>query len=227
MEQLPAPAIASTELLDHPELSEKRRQAFLRAQQHSRAVMVMKRAFPLLAVLSLSVYAFKSDFSIEYKDMKASVESIKLAKNELKMINPRLEGHDAKAGSYLVLADEASQKANSPYTIHLKKIDATLTHPQNGVVKLTALRGTFDSKAEILDLDGDLRLSGEGGLKAQLETANVVFKKQLITSKAPVYIERSGSTIEAQGMSYEGIKKLMTFFGPVKVKLIKSPEKAK
>ncbi len=226
MEQLPAPALASTDMIDHPELSERRRHAFARAQNHSRIVAVLKRVFPLFAVLCVSAYLLSGDFSVDYKDMKASVESIQLTKNELKMINPRLEGHDEKAGSYLVLADEASQKAGSPYIIHLKKINATLTHPDNGLIKLTALRGTFDSKAEILDLEGNIRIVGDDGLNARLERANIIFKEQLITSNEPVFIVRSGSTIDAVGMKFEGTKKHMTFFGPVRVRLIKSPKVA-
>ena len=106
----------------------------------------------------------------------------------------------------------------------LKKIRLYEQLRQDGCSQIMALKAIEISKPTYYRWKKAYR---EGGLKAQLETANVVFKKQLITSKAPVYIERSGSTIEAQGMSYEGIKKLMTFFGPVKVKLIKSPEKAK
>lgn len=178
----------------------------------------------MLAILSICVYFIKGDFSVQYKDMKASVEKIELSKNELKMINPRLEGHDPKSGSYLILADEARQKSDTPYIIHLSTINAELKHPQNGIIKLVANQGKFDSKSEVLDLEGDIRIHGDDGLKARLISANIKVKAQVITSNQPVFIERNGNSITAEGLTILGVEKQMDFKGPVKVRLIKTPE---
>ena len=225
MEHLPAPSSADPDVIDHHELSKRRRAAFDRAQTHSRAVMVMRRLFPVMAILCVGVYFLKSDFEIHHKDFKASVQDIQLTKNELKMINPRLEGHDEKSGSYLVLADSASQKSGSPHLVHLQKIDAKLDHPQNGQITLKADRGSFDSKSEIMELFDNIRIVSANGMKARLKTANIVFKGQIISSDQPVFIEMNGSTITANTLRIDGVKKLITFTDQVRVKLIKSPDK--
>ena len=225
MEHLPAPSSADPDMIDHHELSKRRRAAFDRAQTHSRVVMILRRFFPVLAVLCVGIYFLKSDFEIHHKDFKASVQDIQLTKNELKMINPRLEGHDKESGSYLVIADTASQKSGSPHLIHLQKIDAKLDHPQNGQITLKADKGLFDSKSEILELFDNIHIVSANGMKAWLKTAKIVFKGQIITSNQPVFIEMNGSTIHANTLRIEGVKKLITFKKAVKVRLIKSPDK--
>ena len=225
MEHLAEPSSAGLDTIDHHELSQRRRAAFDRAQNHSRVVMILRRLFPVLAILCVGVYFIKSDLEIHHKDFKASVQDIQLTKNELKMINPRLEGHDEKSGSYLVIADTASQKSGSPHLVHLQKIDAKLDHPTNGKTTLKADRGRFDSKSEILELFDNIRIVSANGMKARLKTATVVFKGQIITSNQPVFIEMNGSTIHANTLRIEGVKKLITFKKAVKVRLIKSPDK--
>jgi len=225
MEHLAAPSSAGSDMIDHHELSQRRRAAFDRAQNHSRVVMVLRRLLPVLAVLCVGIYFIRSDFEIHHKDFKASVQDIQLTKNELKMINPRLEGHDEKSGSYLVIADTASQKSGSPHVVHLQKVDAKLDHPTNGQITLKADRGSFDSKSEILELFDNIHIVSANGMKAQLKTARIVFKGQIITSNQPVFIEMKGSTIHANTLRIDGVKKLITFTEQVKVKLIKSPDK--
>ncbi len=153
------------------ELSKKRQQAFIRAQRHSRAVFILRRLLPLLSLVCCLAFFATGKFSFEYKDIKASVEKIDVNKNELKMTNPRLEGHDKKAGSYLVTASTATQKSDSPYVLHLDTIDGKLDHPKNGTVLLKARKGVFNTKQEVLQLAGDLENKAPNGMIAQLETA--------------------------------------------------------
>lgn len=225
MERLAAPSSPNhAKLKEHNELSARRQAAFDRAQNHSRSVMVMRRLFPVFSILCVCAYFISSEFSFEYKDIKASVKRIEVTKNELKMINPRMEGHDENSGSYLILADTATQKSGSSNLVFLEKINATLEHPQNGTIKLTSNQGQFNTKSEKLWLDGDIVVTGENGMKAQLEKAEIEFKKQLITSNQPVFMQMNGSTIRAERLFIEGGKKIMTFSDRVSVRLIKSPD---
>ena len=211
-------------MIDHKELSERRLAAFLRARKHTGRVLFLRRALPVLACCCVGVYFLSTDFSVAYKNMKASVEAVKLTKNELKMINPRLEGHDKKSGSYLILADFATRKTSEPDLIHLDNINAKLDHPQNGTLRLTAEAGQYSNKKEHLTIEKNVRLTGDHGLKATLERAKIDMKQQIITSNTPVYIERQGSTIHANTLVVRGQEKVMIFRGKVKVKLIKTPD---
>lgn len=206
------------------ELSKKRQQAFIRAQRHSRAVFILRRLLPLLSLVCCLAFFATGKFSFEYKDIKASVEKIDVNKNELKMTNPRLEGHDKKAGSYLVTASTATQKSDSPYVLHLDTIDGKLDHPKNGTVLLKARKGVFNTKQEVLQLSGDLEIKAPNGMIAQLETAEITFKKQIITSDRPVYVQMESSTIRADRVHIDGVSKIVTFYDRVKVRLIKTPK---
>ncbi len=215
----------SNDMIDTHDLSERRRAAFAQAQNHSRNVIIMRRVFPVLALICVCVYFLKGDFSVQYKNAKVSVKDIQLTKNELKMINPRMEGHDEKSGSYLIVADTASQKTGSPTIVHLQKIDAKLVHPTNGTMTLTAERGKFDTKTEVLDLYKNIRISGTNGLVAHLESANIIIKQQYITSNELIFIKMNGNTIKASKLNINGLTKVMTFTDRVKVRLIKTPKK--
>ncbi|GAA6212702.1 LPS export ABC transporter periplasmic protein LptC [Hyphomicrobiales bacterium 4NK60-0047b] len=208
------------------ELSKKRQQAFLRAQRHSRAVFILRRLLPLLSLLCCLAFFVTGKFTFQYKDIKASVEKIDVNKNELKMTNPRLEGHDKKAGSYLVTAATATQKSDSPYVIHLDTIDGKLDHPKNGTIFLKSKKGVFDTKQEVLQLSGDLEIKAPNGMIAQLETAEITFKKQTIISNRPVYVQMESSTIRADRVHIDGVSKIVTFKDRVKVRLIKTPKRS-
>ena len=207
------------------ELSKKRQLAFSRAQRHSRAVFILRRLLPVLAVFCCFAYFVTGKFSLQFKDHKVSVEKIDVNKNVLKMTNPRLEGHDKKAGSYLVTAATATQKANSPYVIRLDTIDGKLDHPKNGTVFLKAQTGVFDTKQEILQLSGDLEVKAPNGMIARLDTAKITFKQQKITSDKPVYVQMDSSTIRADKIHIDGLTKIITFQDRVKVRLIKTPKR--
>ena len=207
------------------ELSKKRQLAFDSAQRHSRAVFILRRLLPVLAVFCCFAYFVTGKFSLQFKDHKVSVEKIDVNKNELKMTNPRLEGHDKKAGSYLVTAATATQKANSPYVIRLDTIDGKLDHPKNGTVFLKAQTGVFDTKQEILQLSGDLEVKAPNGMIARLDTAKITFKQQKITSDKPVYVQMDSSTIRADKIHIDGLTKIITFQDRVKVRLIKTPKR--
>lgn len=219
-----SPAAATRKSEEHREISERRQLAFKRAQAHSKAVYWMRRLFPFLAILCVTFYFIGGEFSINYGDMKASVKKIELSRNELKMISPRLEGHDEKAGSYLVTADTATQKADAAHIIRLDQVDGTLEHPTNGKINLTANEGVFDSRSEVLDLAGNILVTGENGLRARLEKANIIFKKQAISSDQPVYAEMNGSTIRSDRVQFDGLTSTVLFIDRVRVKLIKAPK---
>ena len=207
------------------EISSRRQQAFKRARQHSRTVYWLRRTLPVLAVICCFAYFFTGKFSLQLNDHKVSVDKIDVNKNELKMTNPRLEGHDKKAGSYLVTADTATQKANSPYVINLNQIRGKLDHPKNGIIHLRAKRGVFNTKREILNLSGDLVINAPNGMQAQLDRAKIYFKSQTIRSNKPVYVQMESGTIRAERVFIDGVKKVITFQDRVKVRLIKTPKR--
>lgn len=218
--------LPSADVTDTVDLSERRQMAFQRAQRHSQMVVFLRRVFPVLALICVGAYFLTGEFSFQFKDMKASVKKIELTKNELKMTNPRLEGHDAKAGSYVVTADTATQRADSPYVINLQVIKGTLEHPTNGAIKLKANSGVFDTKNELLDLEGDIVVRSENGMVARLKQAHVIFKKQDISSSSPVQVEMNSSSISADSVKMDGIAKTLTFQNNVRARIVKTPSKS-
>lgn len=217
--------LPSADVIDTVELSERRQMAFKRAQRHSQIVVILRKVFPVLAVICVVAYFLTGEFSIQFKDMKASVQKIELTKNELKMTNPRLEGHDEKAGSYVVTADTATQKADSPYVINLQVIKGTIEHPSNGAIKLQANEGVFDTKNELLDLKGDIVVRSANGMVARLSDAHIIFKKQDIKSSNPVQVEMNSSSIRADSVHMDGISKTLVFQDNVRARILKNPTK--
>ena len=62
---------------------------------------------------------------------------------------------------------------------------------------MTALKGVYDSKKEILKLDNDIRLSSSNGYSGLLSEATVDIKKGDVSSDHPVRINMLQGTLDA------------------------------
>ena len=198
-------------------LAPDRVKAVATARRHTRVVRILRLALPVCALATLGLYFVSSKISVSLGDMQASVGDVQLSRDSLRMINPKLEGVTQDSGSYTLTADYADQEIDNMQTLRLHAVKAHLTQPEDSWSKLTAPKGTFDSKKELLELYGGIGISTSSGMTAKLERADIDLKTQIIRSKVPVEVAAKEGTLTAQTLEIKPAKKRILFSGAVRV----------
>ncbi|MGI9378034.1 MAG: LPS export ABC transporter periplasmic protein LptC [Methyloligellaceae bacterium] len=202
--------------------NEQRHKAFRQAKRHSRYVRLLRIIFPVLALSVAGLYFLSSSFEINVGDLQAKIERLEVSKDELTMVNPRLEGYTNTNGKYLVLADAAIQNLKNPDLIKLNAIDAQLTEQDESWSRVLAATGSFHTKKEFMQLRGGIKVTSSSGMNADLDAADLDMKKQIIVSKSPVTVRMPSGTVDAEQMTLLGDDNEVVFEGNVKVRLLRT-----
>lgn len=196
-----------------------------RARAHSRLVTRLRILLPVLAVGVAGLYFISPKIRLTIGDMNASVAGVVIEKGRLRMINPKLEGVNDKQGVYVVTADYAEQVVANPDIIYLTGIKAEMSNAQKGWSRLSAPKGTFETKTEKLELIGDIRTAQSSGMTARLTRATIDMKKQLIVSNEPVDVVFLNGTVRSDAMTIHTGERRVIFRDNVRVHVRKRPEK--
>lgn len=199
-----------------------RNKDFRRATRHSIMVRALRLLLPLAAAGALGLYFIPSEISVTINGQKATIESVELTSDKLKMINPKLIGFSKKNGSYVITADHALQDINNPDVIELVNIVADIKNKKRGWTRIISNNGLFYTKKEFLTLTGNIQVTSESGMKADMEIAEIDMKTHTITSKKPVVIEILGSTVHSREMTIDTSTRKIDFFKDVKVHIKES-----
>ena len=202
----------------------ERARVLRQAKRHSLFVRLLRISLPLAAVLSFGLYFAKGRIEIALPDGKFSGEIPTLSSDNLKMDNPRYEGFTAEGGKFVVSAKTGYQDFRNPSTIRLITIDSHLTQPNEQWAHLVSNEGIYDTKADLLKLSGNIKVTSSNGMTAHLKTADVLTKTQIVTSRDPVVVEMSnGTTVESDAMVLNARTKEVTFEGQVRTHLVRAP----
>ncbi|MEL7542963.1 MAG: LPS export ABC transporter periplasmic protein LptC [Pseudomonadota bacterium] len=203
---------------------EDRAKAYRAARRHTALVRVLRVVFPVVAVGTFGLYAVNAKFSVDIGDATASVERIELTQDALRMVTPRLEGVTQDNGRYVVQAKSGVQDADAPDIINLDAVDARVARPGNQWVHLVADNGRFETKADRMQLAGNIRIVADNGMDAQLSTANIDIKTNTIVSGDPVNIQMPNGTIDSASIAINTEARTVSFVGDVRVTLFKQPQ---
>ena len=222
--QSTAPQFQSADFTDLPTIlsAEDQRKAFGKAKRHTYAVKSLKYLLPLLSLGIFGLYFIPNGSDALSVDLPVSIEGIDLSSEGLKMINPRYAGGNDKLGRYKVEAAYALQQITKTHLLQLHKISGYLEQPSKKWIKLTATKGSYDTKTEKMVLQDDILITSNQGMSVKMKSANIDMKTQMITTNQPVNMTMNANTIEAAGMTLSSAKKRVLFSGGVKVKLQKN-----
>lgn len=189
--------------------------AFQQAVRHSARVQRIRRAIPLLATLTLAVLVVRS-FVILFAGPEASVENVSIQGRKIVMEKPRLSGYKRDGRSYELNAASATQDLKVPNVVDLDQINARLQTGNDGWANMTGRRGLYDSKAEKLDVEGDVRVRTESGMDARLQDAHIEFKTGNIVTEKPVEVTMPQGVIGSQRMEVVDNGRRLVFEGRVR-----------
>lgn len=195
------------------------------AQRHTRTVRILKVALPAAAlVVGAGYFAVIAD-KTGWGATLAQLEVPKIVAENLAMENPHYEGFNADGGRYWVTAKKAMQDLKNLSLIKLETISGELIDANKERTRLSAVRGTFDNKQNIVELFDEINVDGDNGLVAKLTRATIKTKENVISSDQPVSVAMAAGTITAKQMTIRQKSKEYTFVSDVRT-LLKPNEAA-
>ncbi len=189
------------------------------ARRHSIFVRSLKFGLPLSGIVISALYGLTILRTTGFGKNIAALEMPTILPENLAMQNPHYEGFNADGGQYWVKAESAQQVLKSLNVINLTRITGELTDAKKLKTTLTATRGTFDSKANVLELYDAIDIGGDAGMKARLTRATIDTKQNIITSSEPVNVAMEAGSISANQMTVRQKAKEYTFVDDVKTHL--------
>ena len=193
-----------------------RTQSRVAAHRHSRRVRLLKIALPMLAVATTALATMNILDNAGIGPSLPTFEVPKIVADNLKMHNPHYQGFNADGGHYWVKAETAQQDLKSLTAVHLDKITGELTDAKKQKTHLVAARGLFDNKSNVLELFDSIKVTGDGGLNANLTRATVQTKENIITSDQPSTIIMSAGQITSNQLTIRQKTKEYTFLDDVR-----------
>ncbi len=195
---MPMPMPTTAEAVPVP--ATVREASFRAARRHSKMVRFLRRFLPICAALIGSLYIIPSQFSVNIAGNEASIESVAIAPEGLKMINPRIKGRHSAQGAYDVRAESAAQSLTNPDIITLSTIKADLISNSGEKTVMIAPGAVYDSKAEQMTFNQGVDIERSSGLKAKLKSAVAYLQKSLVVSNEPVEVRLHESFIRADSL---------------------------
>ena len=130
----------------------------------------------------------------------------------------KFTGFDRKNQAYAITADGAEQDEEQPNVIYLDKVRAEMKLRRSGdVIFVTADRGTYDTEAETVLLETNVKLKSTSGYTAELNTADIALKDGRVRSDDPVVVSTSRGTIWANALEMWDKGKRVLFKNRIRV----------
>ena len=189
------------------------------AKSHSRNVRLLKAGLPLTGLAVFALYGLSVVKTMGWGAGIPALEIPNIVPENVAMNNPHYEGFNKDGGRYWVKAETAQQDLKNMSLIKLNAITGEMTDAKKAKTALTAKRGTFDNKANVLELYDSIDVAGDAGMKAHLTRATIQTKDNIITSNEPVLVMMEAGTINANQMTIRQKVKEYTFVDKVRTNL--------
>jgi lipopolysaccharide export system protein LptC len=194
-----------------------REAAFAAAARHSSLVKFLRVAIlasALGTVAVLIVIAVFDPFGRAIRDL--SVGGVALDGTRVMMDRPRLAGFRKDGRPYQVTADKAIQDVLHPTVVELRGVNAEVGIAADGLSKVTADKGIYDSANEHMDLSGNVHVKSDQ-YDVRLLSASIDFKAGVYKSGDPVTVVTSnGATINADKVAAVDNGRQLIFDGRVR-----------
>lgn len=186
---------------------------FATAARESRRVRRLRVLLPAIGALLFTLVIVAT--VITRISISLSVGDLKITTDGLAMDAPHLSGSDGKGRTYKVRAESAVQDLTDTKIIRLKGIDADVIQADGSHANLLADTGVYDSAAQKLVLNENIRLANSDGSGGALSRAEIDLNTGSLTSDSPVAFSSRLGEINAEKMGLEKKAGTVTFTGGV------------
>ncbi|HTI88817.1 MAG TPA: LPS export ABC transporter periplasmic protein LptC [Alphaproteobacteria bacterium] len=184
---------------DAPNLGEPPRR--VAAVKRRRYVVLLRIALPMAALLLAALVVAwpklqtreRSSFNLQ--PVSADPKEVE----QLRMVNPRFLGLDAKQQPYTITALTATQERPGADTILLDTPQADIQLETGAWVTVTAQNGRYSQKGQTLDLQGDINVFHDLGYEFHTESAHVDLATSTVSGEEHVTGHGPSGNIDSQG----------------------------
>lgn len=199
--------------------------AFVAAARHSRRVAWLRRYLPLLCAGAIGFLVLRALGSHFLSAGPVDSAALRIEGRKVVMEKPRLSGFKRDGGSYEMTATEALQDLKAPNMVEMKTMEARIQSGAEGWSRLTGDRGYYDSKAERLDLKGNVRIRTDSGIEAVLTDAQVDFRPGTVATDNRSEVTTRQGNVESEKLRVLDGGKRLVFEGGVR-SVFHNPEAA-
>lgn len=207
-------------------MSHDRTNEFRTAARRTVLVRAWRLACPGAIVLLLGIYGISiaENTGLVKPDTLPEMTLRKILPEDLAMTNPRYEGFGKDGTSYSFTAKSADPDLTNPDVVTLNHITGEIYQADKTRTDVTAVRGIFNNKKNVLELYDAIDVVAETGLKAKLTRATILTKEDLLTSPEPVVVEFPTGSVRSKQMTLRQKAREATFTEDVEVELTQPPE---
>lgn len=196
--------------------------AFRAARRHSRVVRILRVTVPLAVVIGLAVMTLITYFNPlrMLGKLPVDISNLVVSGTKITMEQPRLSGFTRDARAYALSAEAANQDLTKPDIVELHNLHAKVEMQDKSTVQMSALHGTYNTKAETLNLARNIVLTSSTGYEGRLSEAQVDIRTGHIVSDAPVAVKLLQGTLDAKRLEIIDSGDLVRFHGGVSMTLM-------
>jgi lipopolysaccharide export system protein LptC len=198
---------------------------FRSARRHSRLVRVLRVAVPAFVAVAALVIFLMTYFNPLRMLTKLPVNlgDLVVSGTKITMEAPHLSGFTRDARAYELSADNAAQDLTKPDIVDLHNIRAKVQMQDKSTLQLTAVRGIYNSKGEVLKLDRNIEITSTTGYAGHLSEAIVDIRKGHVVSTKPVVVKLLQGTLNANRLEIRDSGDRVIFDGGVNMVLMLNP----
>jgi lipopolysaccharide export system protein LptC len=196
--------------------------AFRAARRHSRMVRFLRVGLPVLIAVSLvglSLATWLNPLRL-LAQLPVNAENLVVSGTKITMEQPRVNGFTKDQRAYEFTAKAAAQDLTKPDIVELKSINAKVDMEDKSTMTMVASTGVYDTKKEMLQLQGDILLRSSTGNTGKLTEATVDVRKGNVISDKPVELEMLQGILNANRLEVVDSGTLVRFHGGVKMVLM-------
>lgn len=194
----------------------ERRGAFKAADRHTSWVRFLKRAMIVGSVVSVSAIAIVAVFNpFHHLPVSVSLAGVGVSGTKITLQAPKITGVQQGGGRYEIKAKAGIQDITKPSIIELEGVDAHVGMSDATTTHVVASHGIYDSKADIMRLNGDVKIANTSGYTLNLRSAAVNFRAGVFDSRERLRVDLNGGQVSADGMTISNNGHIINFDGNV------------
>jgi len=193
---------------------------FRSAARHSRLVRLLRVGIPILVVVGLVGLVLATWLNpLRLIAKLPTSASMAISGTKITMELPRLAGYTRDSRPYEFTAQTAAQDLTQPDRVEMSEIRATMKTHDKGVVNMSAVSGTYNSKAEQLVLRERVMFNSTAGYEGRLTEAVIDMRNGHVVSDKPVEVKLLDGVLTANRLEIAESGDLMRFEGNVVLNL--------
>ncbi len=190
--------------------------AFKAAGRHTARVKLLRRAIVLGSFLGVSTIAIVAVFNpFHHLPGAISVSGVGVSGTKITMENPKISGVQQGGGPYEIKAKAGIQDITAPSVMELVGVDAKVGMGDHTTTHILADHGLYDGKADLMTLNGAVRIANTSGYTLNMKSATMDFHQGIFSSHERLRVDLKGGVVNADDLSISNNGHMIAFQGHI------------